>query len=45
MQTVVTNSQDVEEFEPADGGKTIHYLGRWQTTRGEEGPLSATVGA
>ena len=42
---LITNSPDVEEFEPADGGKTIHYLARWQTTRGDKGPFSATASA
>lgn len=42
---LINNSPNVEEFEPADGGKTIHYLGRWQTTRGDKGPFSATTSA
>lgn len=42
---LITNSPNVEEFDPADGGKTIHYLGRWQTTRGDKGPFSATTSA
>ena len=42
---LITNSPNVEEFEPADGGKTIHYLARWQTTRGDKGPMSATTSA
>ena len=42
---LITNSPAVEEFEPADGGKTIHYPGRWQTTCGNKGPFSATTSA
>lgn len=42
---LITNSPNVEEFDPADGNKTIHYLARWQTTRGDKGPFSATTSA
>ena len=40
---LITNSPALEEFEPEDGNKTIHYLGRWQTTRGDKGPFSITT--
>jgi hypothetical protein len=30
---------------PVDAGKTVHFVGRWQNTRGEHGPLSETVSA
>ena len=33
------------EFEGADANKTVHFLGRWQNSRGEKGPLSETVSA
>ncbi len=37
------------DFEGADGGKTAHYMLRWESTRAEPGPwsetASATVGA
>lgn len=36
-------------FDSTDAGQTVHYLGRWMSTRGEAGPwaetVSATVGA
>ena len=31
--------------DPADGGKTAHYLFRWANTRGEPGPWSETISA
>ena len=37
------------DLEGQDGGKTAHYMLRWESTRGEPGPwsetASATVGA
>lgn len=33
------------EFEGADANKTVHFIGRWQNSRGEKGPLSETVSA
>ena len=43
---VVNNNLD---FAGADGGKTAHYMLRWESTRGEPGPwsdtASATIGA
>ena len=29
----------------ADGGKTAHYMLRWENTRGEPGPWSETASA
>lgn len=33
------------EFDGSDANKTVHFIGRWQNTRGEHGPLSETVSA
>jgi len=33
------------EFEGQDANKTVHFIGRWQNSRGEKGPLSETVSA
>jgi hypothetical protein len=33
------------EFEGSDANKTVHFIGRWQNSRGEKGPLSETVSA
>lgn len=33
------------DFEGEDGGKTAHYMGRWENTKGETGPWSEIVSA
>lgn len=33
------------EFEGLNANKTVHFVGRWQNSRGEKGPLSETVSA
>jgi len=33
------------EFERSDANKTVHFIGRWQDSRVEKGPLSETVSA
>ena len=33
------------DFAGADGGKTAHYMLRWESTRGETGPWSVTASA
>ena len=40
-----TASPYLAEYEGSDAGKTVHYLGRWVSTRGEHGPWSAVVSA
>lgn len=35
----------VAEYDGADAGKTAHYMLRWISTRGEQGPWSQTVSA
>lgn len=42
---MITRSPNLEEFAPADGGKTAYYIGRWVNTRGEPGPLSEIASA
>ncbi len=37
---MMTRSPNLEEFDPADGGKTAYYIGRWVNTTGEHGPTS-----
>lgn len=32
-------------FDGADAGKPVHFIGRWQSTRGDKGPISETVSA
>jgi hypothetical protein len=29
----------------ADAGKPVHFIGRWQSTRGDKGQISVTVSA
>ena len=40
-----TRSPHLLAFDGADGGKTVHIIGRWVNTKGEAGPISETVSA
>lgn len=40
-----TRTPYVAQFDQADGGKTAYYWLRWENTKGECGPWSATVSA
>jgi hypothetical protein len=40
-----TASPYLAEYEGADAGKIVHYLGRWVSTRGDHGPWSPVVSA
>jgi hypothetical protein len=44
-QATDTRSPHLLSFDGADGGKTVHIIGRWVNTRGEPGPISETVSA
>ena len=44
-QATDTRSPHLLTFDGADGGKTVHIIGRWVNTRGEPGPISETVSA
>lgn len=40
-----TKTPYTHEHDPADAGKGVHYLLRWQNTKGETGPFGAVVSA
>jgi hypothetical protein len=40
-----TRTPYTHEHEPADVGKLVHYVLRWQNTKGETGPFGAAVSA
>lgn len=40
-----TRTPYLATFDGADGGKTAHYMLRWENTRGEPGPWSETASA
>ncbi len=40
-----TRTPYTADFDGADGGKTAHYMVRWESTRGETGPWSETASA
>ena len=44
-QATDTRSPHLLSFDGADGGKTVHIIGRWVNTKGEVGPISETVSA
>ncbi len=44
-QATDTRSPHLLTFDGADGGKTVHIIGRWVNTKGEPGPISETVSA
>ncbi len=44
-QATDTRTPHLLTFDGADGGKTVHIIGRWVNTKGEPGPISETVSA
>ena len=44
-QATDTRTPHLLTFDGADGGKTVHIIGRWVSTKGEPGPISETVSA
>ncbi len=44
-QATDTRTPHLLSFDGADGGKTVHIIGRWVNTKGEPGPISETVSA
>lgn len=40
-----TKTPYVATFDGAEANQTAHFMGRWQSTRGDRGPLSETVSA
>lgn len=44
-QATDTRTPHLLTFDGADGGKTVHIIGRWLNTKGEPGPISETVSA
>ena len=44
-QATDTRTPHLLSFDGADGGKTVHIIGRWVSTRGDAGPISETVSA
>lgn len=44
-QATDTRTPHLLSFDGADGGKTVHIIGRWVSTKGEAGPISETVSA
>ena len=38
-----TRTPYLDEHDPADAGKVVHYIGRWENAKGEHGPWSDAV--